>query len=290
MRFAVYHILLLSSVAFAQPQQGDHWDRTPVTSEIVEAGDATLRQVFLSTVSVNSATGTYLGVYAGAPVVMTARHVMPDQAGCTGRDVVFYAPSRNLASPLRELHFSCDRLLGAWNDVEISLFTLAPNPANQVTLKNRGLKPGFDEKITQFESLITMGHGGEQNPAQALTVDQGPDCYVASATGDFRFRSNTTWSMALGCNESAGDSGSPIVDRNTGTLLGIVWGGHTDKPDQIANSSYLRSMTQANSPDIWLYLNYASPMPVLGDFFQYLLRNQQLDPQLQKTLNEMLGL
>lgn len=283
MRMSLYSIFLACAAAvscacaWAQPQQGDHWSREPVTSALLQSSnDPVLKQLYTSTVRVNGATGTYLGIYAGLPVLMTAHHVMPTQDACTGQVVSFYGPS---------LAFTCQRLLGAWADVDVSLFILSANAG--AALAGRGLKPGFDAHISQFEELETMGHGSEQNPGNLLTVDRGPDCYVASASDDFRFRDNTTWSMALGCNESAGDSGSPIIDRTSGLLLGIVWGGHTDKDDDIANSAYLRSLAQANAPDLWVQLNYASPMPVVGAMFRYLLKTQNLDTDTAAVLSAL---
>lgn len=275
-------ILLLTAVsgtaAWAQPQQGDHWSREPVTQALIDSADAVTKQIYSSVVRVNGATGVYLGVYAGYPVFMTAHHVMPTQDACTGQDVGFY-PSN---------HYTCEKLLGAWPDVDLSLFALSQLAAQDPALSGRGLKPGFDSDITQFEMLETMGHGSEQNPENLLTVDRGSDCYVANATNDFRFRDNTTWSMALGCNESAGDSGSPIVDRASGVLLGVVWGGHTDKDDDIANSAFLHQLALSNSPEIWEQLNYASPMPVVGAMFKYLLDTQQLDPETRAVLGALI--
>jgi hypothetical protein len=289
-------LLLLSLhavVAFAQPQQGDTWSRIPVTSSMIAENGDVFRSLVSSTVHVNGATGFYLGVFAGLPVLITARHVMPDQASCTGRDVVFYADETE-GSALEEKHFTCDRLLGAWDGVEISLFTLAPSAgadAGFLTgfLDGKGLPLGLDAQISPFEMLETMGHGGEQNPLGLLTADLGSDCYVANATDDFRYRDNQTWSMALGCNESAGDSGSPVVERATGLVLGMVWGGHTDKEDALAKSAYLRQIVQSNSPEIWEQLNYAIPMPVIGAFFRYILKSQTLDPILTQVLNGILG-
>src|ERR1700746_2113099 len=83
-------LLLSSAPAFAQPQIRDHWSRAPVSSPLVQQQDAVFRQLYESTVRVNDATGVYLGVYAGLPVLMTAHHVMPDQDACTGHDVAFY--------------------------------------------------------------------------------------------------------------------------------------------------------------------------------------------------------
>jgi hypothetical protein len=294
MRHRLYQIasacaaLLFSGQALAQPQIGDHWSRVPVTPEIVQQGDSVFNSLFKSTVRVNDATGVFLGIYAGVPVLMTAHHVMPDQENCTGRDVVFYS-SAQAKSALIETHFTCARLLGAWADVDVSLFALDAKQSSNPTLQGRGLKPGFDARISQFAMLYTMGHGSEQNPSNTLTADWGSDCYVANATDDFRFRENTTWSMALGCNESAGDSGSPVVDRVTGLLFGIVWGGHTEKDPALANSAYFKSLVQSNSPDIWVQLNYASPMPVVGAMFKYILKTQQLDPQTVAVLNALLN-
>ena len=290
LRFAGFlcTILLLPATASAQPQQGDQWGRVPVTSQLLNQGDAVLQAVFHSTVRVNGATATYLGLFAGSPVLMTARHVMPDQDSCTGRTVTFYE-SPGQGGTLQKLPFTCDRLLGAWDQVEISLFSVATSAQSLALLESRGLKPGFDAPVSQFAELVTMGHGGEQNPQELLTVDQGPDCYVASASDDFRFRDGAIWSIALGCNDSAGDSGSPVVDRKSGALLGIVWGGHTDKLPELADSRYLRSLATSESPLLWEQLNYASPMRVVGAMFRYLLQNgQALDSQLRETLTDLL--
>ncbi len=272
----VFFAAIIASAASAQPQQGDSWDRQPVTSDLIASGSGVFAATFHATVSVNHATGIYLGKSNGIPILITARHVMPDQTACAGSDVSFYTNN------LEKTHYTCDRLLGAWFGVELAVFTLRAQ--DSTALPDLGLKPGFSASISQFEALLTMGHGGEQNPQNLLTVDVGSDCYVASATGDFRFRDNEFWSMALGCDESGGDSGSPIVSRADGTLLGMVWGGHTDKPDALAHSDYLHQIVQQNSSEIWDDLNYAVPMPKIGEFFRDQLTHADLDPELRAVI------
>ena len=78
---------------------------------------------------------------------------------------------------------------------------------------------------------------------------------------------NKVWSFALGCEVSHGDSGSSIVNRLTGEVIGIIWTGRIPKAERVQRTSHLDLILDENDQDeIWGQLSYAVPAEKIKDF------------------------
>src|SRR5690606_34729203 len=98
---------------------------------------------------------------------------------------------------------------------------------------------------------------------QDLVANQDNDCIVYSETDDVRFMADpddlnpgdySVWSFANGCDVSHGDSGSAMVDRNTGEIVGIIWTGRIPKDKKVQDPAYLDSIYSSSSEDVWKQL------------------------------------
>ena len=67
------------------------------------------------------------------------------------------------------------------------------------------------------------------------------------------------WSFSHTCDISHGDSGSAMVDRNTGKPVGIVWTGRVPKNARGQNSAYLAEVLATDHAAVWAEMNYGVP-------------------------------
>ena len=111
------------------------------------------------------------------------------------------------------------------------------------------------------------------------------DCKVFSGENEFRFMAdpddlNTgsykAWSFANGCDISHGDSGSAMIDRESGDVVGIIWTGKIPKSNRVQNSQYLEQLISNPNEEIWKELSYAVPAQKIGQYLNDLLDSNEL--------------
>ena len=95
------------------------------------------------------------------------------------------------------------------------------------------------------------------------------------------------WSFAVGCDASHGDSGSAMVDRESGKVVGIIWTGKFPKVENVQHSDYLNKMLASNSAEIWQELNYAVPSMKIQMIIQATILNEKLDSKVKTILQEV---
>lgn len=239
-------------------QIGDEWGKLPVSDEELESNDV-YRRTALATAKVGGATGFYLGEFSGEHVMATNNHVMSSRFGCN--QVTF---------PIKNLRFRCKEFLGTWKNIDLTLFTIKVKGAGEKEyLQSIAQNFDFDADIAIETPLITAGFGIAENRSRRLMVNQDDDCKSFSKPGEYRLMRdpddvnpgpNKVWSFAVGCDVSHGDSGSAMVDRNTGHVVGLIWTGRIPKAERVQKSDYLDLiLTEDNSEQIWGQLNYAVP-------------------------------
>jgi len=98
-----------------------------------------------------------------------------------------------------------------------------------------------------------------------------------------------TWAFAVGCDASDGDSGSPIVTRDTGDIIGILWGAAPKTPI-VQSSQSLDNMIKENSPAIWKDLNYAVPAVKIKEFLLEKIKSGAITDKVErKTIRAFLS-
>jgi hypothetical protein len=241
-------------------RMGDEWGKKPVTVASLGSASEPYRRAARATAKVGGATGFYLGKFAGTHVMATNHHVYSTMS-CSGRSVTF---------PLLDnLRFTCTRMLGTWSGIDLALFEIAvPRAEDEARLASVAANFTFYADIAKGTPLITTGFGVAANSARAMVGNQDSDCRVVSKNAEYRFMSDPdelnpgaydTWSFSHTCDISHGDSGSAMVDRNSGRPIGIVWTGRIPKNSRVQASAYLEQAFTTDHADVWTEMNYAVP-------------------------------
>jgi hypothetical protein len=247
-------------------RQGDEWGKKPVTPELLSESEQ-LRDIAYSTGKVGGGTGFFIGKFAERYVVATNHHVCPTIADCVGLEVLF---------PLLNIRAEITELVGSWTNIDLALLVIDLEREHFEKLNDYASTFAFDAQLTQEQELITVGFGIANNPNDEMMVNMDDDCKVFSASDEFKFMADPdalnpasykSWSFANGCDISHGDSGSAMVDREQGDIVGIIWTGKIPKSKLVQSSANLEKILLENSPLIWEELSYAVPAFKIGEFF-----------------------
>lgn len=269
---------------------GDEWGKRHVTRDSMKSETASFQRAALATARVGGATGFVLGRFAGELVVATNYHVMNASYRCRNSRVRF---------PLLGIEGTCERILGTWSDIDLTLFVLrTSSEADTLKLLEVAANFNFQNDVVREQKLLTIGFGTAANENRNLMANQDSDCYVFSDTGEYRFMTDPdrynpgsyrAWSFALGCDVSHGDSGSAIVDRDTSEVVGIIWTGNIPKSSFVQNSQNLQDIFQRKDGMIWQELNYAVPAKKIGEHIQGVIAKGSLNARDLAVLKAVLG-
>ena len=270
-------------------QIGSEWGKRVVTAQEMQKNGDVYRRTALATAKTGGGTGFYLGKFNGFHVMATNHHVFEKPENCLGLTVKF--------TEMKQV-FECTTFFGSWSDVDLALFAIQVNtPEQENALAAVAGGFAFHDDIYPGQPLITIGHGVAENPTRKLVANYDSDCKVFSEKNDFHFMGDPddynpapykAWSFSNGCDVSHGDSGSAMVDRNTGKVVGIIWTGRIPKKAEVQNSDYLNQMLQKKSSEIWTELSYAVPAPKIGEFLTLVSQDQNEKPETRQMLIEML--
>jgi S1-C subfamily serine protease len=268
-------------------QVGSEWSKKPVTEQELQKYPA-LRTIAYGTARIGGGTGFYLGKFAGKHVVATNHHVCPSAMSC-GSSVSF---------PLLNKSFRVEKRYGSWTEIDLALVAIKVDAASEALMARYANPFNFNHQLQQGEPLATLGFGTAQNSARRLVGSWDSDCKVFSSDGEYRFMADPdqynqgsyeAWSFANGCDCSHGDSGSAMVNRTTGRVVGIIWTGRIPKKPEIQDSTYLDELMQNGGDDIWTELSYAVPAAKMKQKFQSLLNSGEVQGELAGVVKEMLA-
>lgn len=269
-------------------QLGDVWGREPVDPHRLLQEDPQVARALTAAGRYRHATAFYLGKFAGQHIMATNHHVQTTLR-CGGSNVWF--PVLNEAMP-------CQRVYGSWTPVDLALFSIRVTPAQEALLEGVGRSFAFDASIYRGQKLLTAGFGVAGNPRQNLSLERDDDCAVYSGRDEFHFMADPdefnpgpykAWSFAHGCDISHGDSGSPMIDRRDGSILGLLWTGTIPKPAAVQSSEYLRGLLEAPNDTVWRDLGYAVPAPMIKRHLQSVAQSGRLDDEAQRVLDALLS-
>lgn len=287
-----FRSILATGLADAKDYQiGSEWGKAPVNLESLSQKSAAFQRAALATAKFGGGTSFYLGKFNGHHMMATNYHVMPKAEICGMRQAVF---------PLLERRFSCEKFYGNWSSVDLALFSIKVESSEDEQLLSRVAGNfAFGTVLYPGQELITIGFGTFRNPARELVANDDADCKVFSGKEDYRFINDPdrinpadykAWSFATGCDVSHGDSGSAMVDRATGEVVGIIWTTATDKDDRVQDSSFLDEVLKRQSNEVWTQLSYAVPAPKIRELLaDYLSRIRTSDPDLVPTLDAVIN-
>ena len=269
-------------------QVGSVWDR-------VEASDVNPNFRFLvqGMAAYRGGTAFYLGYWNGHYLMATNAHVQPEMKCASPEAWDSAARFESL-----EHEFACEKVFGTWKEIELSIFSISVPKEYEAFFKPLGASFAFHTPLQMNEKLFTLGFGSACNPNSALTMTTGPQCQLFSKPNDFKFMKDpdeaqtsvyATWAMAIGCNVSHGDSGSPVLDRETGKVVGILYTGKFPKPETAQDDAFLETLLKSKGEGTWTMLNYAVPSLKIGEFLEKWVKTPALDSDTQITLQALLG-
>lgn len=256
---------LNSFAGISDYQIGSEWGKTIVKPTDLESQTDVFQRAAKATARVrlgfSGATGFLLGEKNGKVVMATNHHVIEDESVCSSARISF--------EMLGVANLRCAEILVTSTDLDVTIFTLS------------GLSASDKEKILPFArsfenseprkgtELLTVGYGVAGNPGQRnLMAGQDSDCKTFSPDGESRYMADPdelnpgpymTWMFATGCDVSHGDSGSALVDRSTGAVVGILSTGKIPKSAVVRDDSYLDRIFAESDEAVWKELTYAVP-------------------------------
>ncbi len=251
-----------------------------------------LRRTAKATAKVAKGTGFYLGQFNGFHLIATNYHVHM-------RLINEPESYKEIEFPFLDLSFDFGRIFGAWLEIDLALFAInVESKLSQKELQSVAKNFSFDYPITRNQELLTVGFGRAKNHYSDMVGTWDSDSKVFSGDNEFKIKHGldengrkvgTTWAFAVGCDASDGDSGSPVVTRNTGDIIGLLWGVAPRTP--IAQSSQcLDNMIKENSPAIWKSLNYAVPAAKIKEFLLEEIKSGAITDKVErKTILAFLG-
>lgn len=283
---------LAAHAAHASPdtdryQIGSEWGKRPVTAADIGSGTRPFARAAMATAMYSGATAFYLGKFDGHHIAATNHHVQ-NHMWCHGF----------LNFSMLGATVPCKKVLGHWPEIDLGLIEIEPGPREEALLAPVAGNFAFDRPLTPGMPLITIGHGIAENPSRRLMANQDSDCKVFSAEGDFRLLgdpdtvnpgSYQAWSFANGCDVSHGDSGSAMVDRDSGDVVGIIWTGQIPKSPEIKDTRVLDDLLRTQSPAIWKELSYAVPAAKIREVLaRVIATDASLDPETRSTLSAII--
>jgi hypothetical protein len=250
--------------SIADYQIGTKWGKAPVMQSDVDAGTAIFKRATLATAKVSvgfgSATAFVLGEKNGKVLFATNHHVIEDQSGCSMSRLTFEF--------LGLSRLACDEVIDTNTDLDLTIFTIKNLPADAKSKLLAVAKSFTKSAPVKGTNLLTIGYGVAGNPGGKLMAGQDEDCKTFSPDGETRFMADPdefnpgpykTWMFASGCDVSHGDSGSAVVDRSTGEVVGILTTGKIPKDAKVREASYLKNIFEDSSEDVWKELSYVVP-------------------------------
>jgi hypothetical protein len=146
--------------------------------------------------------------------------------------------------------------------LDLALLEITFDNLNSFQRKPKALKLSNKRPYLNQE-LISVGYGVHKNEYGSLMIEEESfDCQIFSSevrlTGDPDTQNPIdykVYSFLHGCDVSHGDSGSPILDRNSKEVVGLLWSGKYPKSKSISKYGFEKLPLDF----LWKELNYASP-------------------------------
>jgi hypothetical protein len=255
----------LSEKVVSEFSIGPTWDALKVSSEFLfERNDFLTARLAANTVKVTTVhrtgTGFYLGKHLGHHIIATTAHGLVNVPSCKFSTVL-------IQFPMAKKVYTCKELIGIWADVDYAMLALKAEPEEDeffATLNPLKLAPLSGNPL-QGTPLMSMGFGSVLNNDNQLTLKEDRYCtnlspqFARMNNGDERIPRKIP-SFAVGCDLSPGDSGSALVDKENGRVVGMVWSIMKPKSPFVKSAAFLEDILSQSEPNVWEDFGYAVPV------------------------------
>ena len=276
-------------------QIGTEFGKKPVTEATFTSESKVFERAARATARTsNGGTAFYLGKFNGEHVMATNHHVFEDDSSCSHSTITMPLLAKNAQG-----RFECSHLIGSWDSIDFALFTIkVTNPDDDAQLAAVGRNVEFNSDLKRGELLLTIGFGVAENPRRTMMANQDSDCKVFSDDAEYRLLGDPddlnpapykAWSFINGCDVSHGDSGSAMVDRTTGAVVGIIWTGKIPKKSEVRQPGYTDRILSTNSPEIWSELSMAVPARKIGEHLRMLTSDRNTSQRDRNILTAVVA-
>lgn len=264
---------------------GDVWGKHPIRT--LDQAPAYSEKIVQATARVGGGTGWFLGYFGGKAVMASNYHVCQGGGCQKGSNVKF---------PMSNITLKVDSFYGSWTETDIAIFSVNIPKEHESFFKENARPFNFDRNLTTNLPLMTFGFGVANNTGRLLMGGYDEDCRVLS--DDIRFIADPdelnpgpykVYSFANGCDVSHGDSGSAMVDKTNGEVIGIIWTGRIPKNKKAQISDEItKAVEQENEDFIWKEMSYGAPATEIKKVFEKVARETK-NNELKTVLADMLG-
>lgn len=251
---------------------GKSWSKRPFpqkqsnTNLLKELKD----NIIAVTDGMNKATASYMGRTAsGLHLVLTNMHVIDDFNACQG--VMKNAPF-HFEQPMGASYY-CERELMRFPEVDLSIISLAALPSDPILNQKKGLSLAQNFTFIDSQRFLTAGFGIYKNEGRKLVIDDSDECRLISEPGNFHQMNGDSgkakiWSMAVACDISIGDSGSPLIDKESGKIVGLMWSGVYPKFKDRSSFESIEKIIDSSPELVWKSYNYAVPVTEIQNYLE----------------------
>lgn len=268
---------------------GDEWGKKRVTERVLAKSDRVFERAAGATAYLPvGGTAFYLGKFNGMHILATNHHVCPEKQDCVGGNANFRVLNKSF--PMKKMFLSIP-------DIDLALLQMEVAPKDEAVMSKVARNFSFDRQIQKGQGLLTIGFGVGGNPQNYMMANQDSDCKVFSATGEYRHLADPdefnpagyrAWSFAHACDISHGDSGSAMIDRKTGDVVGIVWTGKIPKSSLVQSSTNLKKIFNSSSSAVWKELSYAVPAVKIKDVLKSVASDSQTDSETKTLIKALI--
>ena len=280
--------LMFSFASYASSIQiGDEYSKTPWREAYQRSDLPFIQEHIQNTVLINTpsgrgvgrGTGFYIGLHQGRHLFLTNAHVLTTHE-C--RDTIITFLKTNLAQGRAD----CERVLvSRFNreESDMTLFTIKDSQLKDFAGKGLELELDFSPRAGQM--LMQHGFGIKSVPRfrdadQAQREFSGQanidsDCAVISPSGVLQTVPDMSGKLvhhniSIGCDVTGGDSGSAIVDRETGRVVALLWasGINPRDRDRIKSADLWSHVIGSEDRRIWKNFAFAISIKELVPFIQ----------------------
>ncbi len=317
-QFLSFFILFLSSLVFAQEkanlaqatssncmsallaeancfQLGDSWNKT----ELKDArGLSKLAPQLISALQGTAqfrlgASGILLGQFRDQWVMAAAYHMCSSNFGGMCKPFALSGDLRVL-----RISFQAEQVIGYWPELDLILFTVVFHPNDESKLNGVGSNFDFHSKLKSGTQLVVAGYTAITGFSGNLPLSADSDCKILSGTAESRLMKDPDtvspdpekkWAFAIGCDIARGDSGGPVIDSQSGKILGLVWTGKTPTSDFAKSSLNLEKLQRDHDPKVWSEVGYASSVLKIGETFKKLIKDPKAPVAQREIIRSILS-
>jgi len=263
MKLIILHSLFFFSLVHAKSYQvGEFWSKKHIRKA---SQDLQFLKESVGEVGAR-ATLFYIGKNNNKHWAITNNHVCPDQIldgvkknRCDGQWIQFFYYRNQRGAVLKGKIKQVPLII---KSLDLSLLEISFDNLKDFNRAPRALSFS-NHTPTYYQELISIGYGVYNNEYGSLKIEEDSfECRVFS--DELRLLNDPdtlnpipykVTSFLHGCDVSHGDSGSPILDRYSHEVVGLLWTGKYPKDDQVSQAGF-ESLPQEF---LWKQLNYASP-------------------------------